>query len=106
MRVVWWLVALLLRHTKSRFVNFQLILALRHGTSFNAVKTRIWIAISVYLLVAIAKKRLKSPGSLSTPIQILEVSLFEKTDMIQLVNKSLRQQNIDDAANQLNLFGS
>lgn len=77
-----------------------------YGTSFNAVKTQIWIAISVYLLVAIAKKRLELPGSLYALVQILEVALFEKTDMKQLVIKALRQQNGDEAANQLNLFGS
>ena len=77
-----------------------------YGTSFNAVKTQIWIAISVYLLVAIAKKRLKLPGTLYQLIQILEVSLFEKIDIYQQVSKALRQENDDGAANQLILFDS
>jgi hypothetical protein len=45
---------------------------------FNAVKTQIWVAISIYLLVAIMKKRLNLPGSLHTILQILEVNIFEK----------------------------
>jgi hypothetical protein len=53
------------------------------GTSPNAVKTQIWIAISTYLLVAILKKRLGIPHSLYTILQILSVSLFEKTPILQ-----------------------
>ena len=77
-----------------------------YGTSANAVKTQIWVAIIVYLLVAIAKKRLKLHISLHTLLQILEVNLFEKIDIIQLVTKALRQENETEIANQLNLFGS
>ena len=77
-----------------------------YGTSANAVKTQIWVAIIVYLLVAIAKKRLKLQISLHTLLQILEVNLFEKIDIIQLVTKALRQENETEIANQLNLFGS
>ena len=77
-----------------------------YGTSANAVKTQIWVAIIVYLLVAIAKKRLKLQISLHTLLQILEVNLFEKIDIIQLVTKALRQENETEIANQLNLLGS
>ena len=77
-----------------------------YGTSANAVKTQIWVAVIVYLLVAIAKKRLKLHISLHTLLQILEVNLFEKIDIIQLVTKALRQENETEIANQLNLFGS
>ena len=77
-----------------------------YGTSANAVKTQIWVAIIVYLLVAIAKKRLKLQISLHTLLQILEVNLFEKIDIIQLVTKALRQENETEIANQLNIFGS
>ena len=77
-----------------------------YGTSANAVKTQIWVAIIVYLLVAIAKKRLKLQISLHTLLQILEVNLFEKIDIIHLVTKALRQENETEIANQLNLFGS
>jgi len=54
-----------------------------YGTSENAVKTQIWIAISVYVLVAIIKKRLKLEHSLYTILQILSVTLFEKTAIYQ-----------------------
>jgi transposase len=77
-----------------------------YGTSANAVKTQVWVAIIVYLLVAIAKKRLKLQPSLHTLLQIVEVNLFEKIDIIQLVIKALRQEIMTETANQLNLFGS
>jgi hypothetical protein len=77
-----------------------------YGTSANAVKTQVWVAIIVYLLVAIAKKRLKLQPTLHTLLQIVEVNLFEKIDIIQLVNKALRQEIMAEADNQLNLFGS
>ena len=76
------------------------------GTSANAVKTQIWIAVIVYLLVAIVKKRLHLPGSLHTLLQIMEVNLFEKTDIIQVVEKAMRQETIPEPDNQLNLFSS
>ena len=53
------------------------------GTSENAVKTQIWIAISVYVLVAIVKKQLQVDRSLSEILQILTLSLFEKVDVLQ-----------------------
>lgn len=74
------------------------------GTSFNAVKTQIWVAISVYLLVAIMKKRLNLPGSLHTILQILEVNIFEKKPIIQLVSDALKQNKEPAVSNQLNLF--
>src|SRR5659263_9745 len=77
-----------------------------YGTSANAVKTQIWIAVIVYLIVAIVKKRLHLPGSLHTILQIMEVNLFEKTDIIQVVEKAMRQETIPETGNQLNLFSS
>jgi hypothetical protein len=74
------------------------------GTSFNAVKTQIWVAISIYLLVAIMKKRLNLPGSLHTILQILEVNIFEKKPIIQLVSDALKQEKEPAVSNQLNLF--
>jgi len=56
-----------------------------YGTSENAVKTQIWIAVSVYLMVAILKKRLKIEASLYTILQILSVSVFERTELNQLL---------------------
>jgi hypothetical protein len=76
------------------------------GTTPNAVKTQIWIAISVYVLVAIVKKRLRVEASLYTILQILSLTLFEKMNLDQLLNDTALQ-NLDNAAsNQLNLFGS
>jgi hypothetical protein len=63
------------------------------GTSPNAVKTQIWTAVSVYLLVAIVKKRLNLPGSLHTILQILEVNLFEKIPISQVVNEAIDHEN-------------
>jgi hypothetical protein len=74
------------------------------GTSPNAVKTQIWIAVSVYLLVAIVKKRLNLPGSLHTILQILEVNLFEKIPISELVNETINNENEYHDDNQLNLF--
>ena len=74
------------------------------GTNENAVKTQIWIAISVYVLVAIVKKRLSVEASLYTILQILSLTLFEKIPLDQLLNDRALQ-NIDTATSiQLNLF--
>ena len=74
------------------------------GTSENAVKTQVWIAISAYVLVAIVKKRLKSEASLYTILQILSLTLFEKTSLIQLLTESPLTSEELTMANQLNLF--
>jgi len=74
------------------------------GTSENAVKTQIWIAIAVYVLVAIVKKRLNSEASLYTILQILSLTLFEKTPLDQLLTNSETQTDMQDNDNQLNLF--
>jgi hypothetical protein len=58
-----------------------------YGTSENAVKTQIWIAISVYVIVAIVKKRLNLPHSLYTILQIFSVHLFEKTPLLQALSQ-------------------
>ena len=57
-----------------------------YGTSENAVKTQIWIAVSVYVLVAIIRKRLKSEASLYKILQILSVTIFEKTPLQALTD--------------------
>lgn len=75
-----------------------------YGTSENAVKTQIWIAISVYVLVAIVKKRLKIDHSPYTILQILSVSLFEKTDLYQLLANFKYTLPTEEPSNQLNLF--
>ncbi len=75
-----------------------------YGTSENAVKTQIWIAVSVYVLVAIAKKRLHLDASLYTLLQILSVSLFEKMPLSQALAGSQYSCNQTEITNQLNLF--
>ena len=74
------------------------------GLSENAVKTQIWIAVSVYVLIAIVKKRLDLDASLYTILQSLSVTLFEKIQLDQLLRNM--QPTIDDQpqSNQLNLF--
>ena len=74
------------------------------GTSENAVKTQIWIAIGVYVLVAIVKKRLKSELSLYTILQILSLTLFEKTHLNQLLDGHTNKSIDETSSNQLYLF--
>ena len=75
-----------------------------YGTSKNAVKTQIWIAVSVYVLVAIIKKRLQLEASLYTILQILSVTTFEKTPILQMLTDSHCTTESDGLYNQLNLF--
>lgn len=75
------------------------------GRSENAVKTQIWIAVSTYVLVAIAKKRFKLKQSLYEILQVLSISVFEKTSINELFNKTVQQQNFKELkGNQLNIF--
>lgn len=75
-----------------------------YGTSQNAVKTQIWIAVSVYLIVAIIKKRLNINLSLYTFLQILSISIFEKSPILGLANDVNYTFKYCDSPNQLNLF--
>jgi len=75
-----------------------------YGTSENAVKTQIWIAVSIYVLVAIVKKRLKLEQSLYTILQILSVTCFEKTPIHQILTESTLEPSQYDSGNQLLLF--
>jgi IS4 transposase len=77
-----------------------------YGTSENAVKTQIWVAVSVYVLVAIVKKRLDLDASLYTLLQILSVTLFEKMPILQALSQDQRTSEDLAADNQLNLFAS
>ena len=76
------------------------------GTSENAVKTQIWIAVSVYLLVAIIKKRLHLDASLHTLLQILSVTVFEKITLAQALTPQTFNQDPGLSDNQMNLFDS
>ena len=75
-----------------------------YGTSENAVKTQIWIAVSVYVLVAIVRKRLRLEVSLYQILQILSVTLFEKTPILQALQASDSDNDLLDTGNQLILF--
>jgi hypothetical protein len=75
-----------------------------YGTSLNAVKTQIWIAISIYVLVAIMKKRLNIDKDLYTILQILSLTLFEVGPLLQVLTESERQVQNANADNQLLLF--
>ena len=75
-----------------------------YGTTENAVKTQIWIAVSVYVLVAIIKKRLRLEASLYTILQILSVTIFERTPLLQVLTDSDCNMQGCESLNQLNLF--
>jgi len=74
------------------------------GTSENAVKSQIWIAVSVYVLVAIVKKRHKLPGSLYQILQILSVTVFERTPLHQLFTQAMIDDVDTASGKQLSLF--
>src|SRR6266542_1812393 len=75
-----------------------------YGISENAVKTQIWIAVAVYVLVAIIRKRLGLEATLYQILQILSVTLFEKTPILQVFDDARYQDELPDDANQLILF--
>jgi len=75
-----------------------------YGTSEDAVKSQIWIAISVYVLVAIMKKRLKIEGSLYTILQVLSVTIFERMPLIQVLTESVYENETSSNYDQLFLF--
>lgn len=74
------------------------------GTSFNAVKTQIWIAVSVYVLIALIKKRLNVQANLNTILQILSVTAFEKIPLSRLLNDTKCSLQGNENHNQLLLF--
>ncbi|MCK4508921.1 MAG: IS4 family transposase [Desulfuromonadales bacterium] len=76
------------------------------GTSENAVKSQIWIAISVYVLVTIIKKRLDLKVDLYTILQVLSLTMFEKTSLEQILTVNDYMEESSEAHNQLNLFNN
>ena len=74
------------------------------GTTENAVKTQIWIAISVYVLIAIVKKRLDLSASLFELLQILSITVFERVSVIQLLTQCQPVNQLTTPQNQLILF--
>jgi hypothetical protein len=87
-----------------KWINQHLRIKKFYGTTENAVKTQIWIAITVYVLVAIVKKRLNTEASLYTILQILSLTLFEKTPLDQLLKNMEAKMDSPKINNQLNLF--
>jgi len=77
-----------------------------YGTSENAVKTQIWIAVSIYVLVAIVKKRLALDASLYTLLQVLSLTLFEKMPILQALSHDHPRTATLNDGNQLTLFES
>ena len=75
-----------------------------YGTSENAVKTQIWIAVSVYVLVAIVRKRLKLDASLYTLMQVFSVTVFERAPIESVVFQTTDSSEFGADVNQLNLF--
>jgi len=89
-----------------KWVKSHLRIKSFYGTSINAVKSQIWVALCIYLLVVIAHKTLDIPCPLYTFLQILEVNLFEKKPISALVADALKQTSEPPFDNQLNLFNS
>ena len=87
-----------------RWVKQHLRIKSFFGTSDNAVKTQIWIAVSIYVLVAIVRKRLELRASLYQILQILSVTLFEKVPVLQALEASSFQEDLPQDSNQLILF--
>ena len=92
-----WQVELFFKWIKQRIKAF-------YGTSENAVKTQIWIAVSVYVLVAIVRKRLGLEASLYQTLQILSVTLFEKTPILYALQDFDTDADFAENVNQLILF--
>lgn len=88
-----------------KWIKQHLRIKVFYGTSENAVKTQIWIAVSTYILVAILKKRLNLEQSLYTILQVLSVNVFEKIPIQQLFAGNDYKNKNTSTSNQLNLFG-
>jgi hypothetical protein len=87
-----------------RWVKGHLRIKHYYGTSPNAVKTQIWIAVCTYLMIAILHKQLKLPGTLHRTLQILSVHPFEKVPLNELLTETGHRTFINSDPNQLNLF--
>lgn len=87
-----------------RWIKGHLRIKHYYGTSPNAVKTQIWIAVSTYLMIAILHKQLKLPGTLHRTLQLLSVHPFEKVTLNELLTETDHRSFINSNPNQLNLF--
>ena len=103
------LIAMLYKHrwfieTFFKWIKQHLKIKSFWGTSLNAVKTQIWIAISVYVIVLILKKKLNLTQSIYEILQVLSVNIFDKEPLYQLFEKPILQNFKEQNYNQLNLF--
>jgi len=87
-----------------RWIKGHLRIKHYYGTSPNAVKTQIWIAVSTYLIIAILHKQLKLPGTLHRTLQLLSVHPFEKVALNELLTETDHRTFINSDPNQLKLF--
>lgn len=87
-----------------RWIKQHLRIKAFYGTSENAVKTQVWVAVSVYVLVAIVKKQLRLELSLYKILQILSVTVFEKTPILEGFSSFTDEFADDQSCMQLNLF--
>jgi hypothetical protein len=87
-----------------RWIKQHLRIKRFFGTSDNAVKTQVWIAVSVYVLIAIIRKQLRLRLSLHQMLQILSVTPFENVSLLQLLTDVQNHENLGAPSNQLNLF--
>ena len=87
-----------------KWIKQHLRIKVFYGTCENAVKTQIWIAVCAYVLVAIVRKRLKLEASMHEILQILSLTLFEKTPLDELLTLSPQRTDQPHIANQLNLL--
>ena len=75
-----------------------------YGTSLNAVKTQIWIAITIYVMIAMVKKELGLSATVYQILQVVSVNVFERTPILQALQYEDSQENVSSFSNQLNLF--
>ena len=87
-----------------KWIKQQLRIKAFYGTSENAVKTQIWIAVSVYVLVAIVRKRFELEASLYQILQVLSLTLFEKTRILRALQRYDSQKELQNNSNQLIIF--
>ena len=87
-----------------KWIKTHLRIKAFYGYSENAVKTQIWIAVAVYVLVAILKKRLALEASLHEILQVLSVTLFEPVPILQALGEAESRENTGGISNQLNLW--
>ena len=75
-----------------------------YGTSLNAVKTQIWIAITIYVLIAIVKKELRLSASIYQILQVVSITVFERTPILRALQHEEPGENLGAFSKQLNLF--